>query len=149
MFDPGRLVGKRIGPYLVLEEVARGGQGVVLKARHHRLETIVALKLLYDPDSDPRELRRFRQEAQVLARLRHPNLPIDGKHYIRTSPQANVYCGSIGYDYRPVREGMGTNGCEDDARKRRVYDGAPADRLYAVEPVGLLTIRPSALKVVR
>ncbi|MBL4846034.1 MAG: SEL1-like repeat protein [Planctomycetes bacterium] len=63
---------ERIGPYEVLEELARGGQGAVLKARHTELETIVALKVLLDPDAEG--LARFQQEGRVLARLRHPNL---------------------------------------------------------------------------
>ncbi|MBL4844113.1 MAG: serine/threonine protein kinase, partial [Planctomycetes bacterium] len=64
--------GKRLGPYVVEREIARGGQGVVLIARHAETGGRVALKLLLDPT--PQRVGRFRQEAQVLARLQHPNL---------------------------------------------------------------------------
>jgi eukaryotic-like serine/threonine-protein kinase len=64
--------GTQIGPYLVLEEVARGGQGVLLKAKHVERDLIVALKLLLEHDPDARA--RFTEEARTLAHLRHPSL---------------------------------------------------------------------------
>lgn len=64
--------GKRFGPYRILEEVARGGQGVVMKARHEQLGTLVALKMLIG--QTPKRLALFRQEAKVLAELKHPHL---------------------------------------------------------------------------
>lgn len=73
---PGALdhaVGHRLGPYDILDVIARGGQGVVYKARHRELGTLVALKILLQHKA-ARAVQLFRQEAQVLARLRHPNL---------------------------------------------------------------------------
>ncbi len=64
--------GKQLGDYLVAGEVARGGQGVVLDARHAASGRRVALKLLIDPE--PAAVRRFRQEAKILATFCHPNL---------------------------------------------------------------------------
>jgi serine/threonine protein kinase len=69
---PGDLSGSTFGPYQVLRELARGGQGAVLEAVHVELGTPIALKILLD--ADPVSVGRFRQEAQVLARLSHPNL---------------------------------------------------------------------------
>jgi serine/threonine protein kinase/formylglycine-generating enzyme required for sulfatase activity len=66
--------GQTLGSYRVLEEIARGGQGVVLRAEHVRLGAPVALKLLLDV-GDEGLRKRFTQEAKVLARLTHPNLP--------------------------------------------------------------------------
>jgi serine/threonine protein kinase len=66
--------GSRFGPYVVLEVLAQGGQGIVFKARHSEVAKVVALKVLLEPDPPGRA--RFRQEAQVLANLRHPNLPV-------------------------------------------------------------------------
>jgi eukaryotic-like serine/threonine-protein kinase len=60
------------GDYQLVAEVARGGQGVVYQARHVRSGRAVALKLLADPS--PSAVKRFRQEARVLARLLHPNV---------------------------------------------------------------------------
>jgi serine/threonine-protein kinase len=64
--------GTRIANYDVLEEIARGGQGAVLKAKHAELGSLVAIKVLLDPNEETQ--RRFRQEAKSLARLRHANL---------------------------------------------------------------------------
>jgi len=61
---------RRIGPYALEGELARGGQGVVYRARGP--QGPVALKLLLDPD--PRAVRRFQQEGQVLLRTAHPNV---------------------------------------------------------------------------
>ncbi|HBP17203.1 MAG TPA: hypothetical protein DEA08_05320 [Planctomycetes bacterium] len=61
------------GPYRVLSELGRGGQGVVLHARQEALSRDVALKLLFGQGERTR--KRFVREAKTLARLRHPNLP--------------------------------------------------------------------------
>ncbi len=61
--------------YELLEMLGRGGMGVVFKARHQKLKRIVALKmLLADRQVEPEGLARFRAEAEILARLHHPNI---------------------------------------------------------------------------
>lgn len=61
--------------YEILGELGRGGVGVVYKARHVALERVVALKVLREArQADPEFHRRFRREAEILARLQHPNL---------------------------------------------------------------------------
>src|SRR6266550_5059032 len=63
----------RVGDYQILEEIGRGGIGVVYRARHRR--RIVALKRILPYHADSREtLVRFRREAETAASLVHPNI---------------------------------------------------------------------------
>src|SRR6266487_4403271 len=68
----------RIGNYQVLEEIGRGGMGVIYRARQRHSRRIVALKRILSYHADSRDtLLRFQHEAETAASLVHPNiLPI-------------------------------------------------------------------------
>jgi serine/threonine-protein kinase len=61
------------GRYQIEQVLARGGMGTVYRARDVKLGRIVALKIIH-PEllGDPQGTRRFLEEAQIVARLRHP-----------------------------------------------------------------------------
>ena len=67
-----------LGNYQVLEEIGRGGMGVIYRARQRHSHRIVAIKRILSYHADSQEtLMRFRREAQAAANLDHPNiLPI-------------------------------------------------------------------------
>ena len=68
----GRLLDNR---YEILEVIGSGGMAVVYKARCHRLNRLVAIKILKDENlQDPDFRRRFHAESQAVAMLSHPNI---------------------------------------------------------------------------
>ena len=85
---PVRVI-RYFGDYRLLEEIGRGGMGVVYRARQVSLNRLVAVKLMSaDRVSSPEAVRRFRQEAEAAANLQHDNIVAvhevgehEGRHY--------------------------------------------------------------------
>ena len=83
-------IGSQVGPYQLVEKLGEGGMGAVFKARHTKLDKLVALKilpqhLLYRPDA----LSRFEREMKAVGKLQHPNIvqaldagEFGGVHYL-------------------------------------------------------------------
>ncbi|MCE2784293.1 MAG: serine/threonine protein kinase [Pirellula sp.] len=61
--------------YEILDEVDRGGMGIVYRAKHKELNRIVALKIIRSGEfANGNEIARFRREAQIAAQLVHPGI---------------------------------------------------------------------------
>lgn len=76
--EPDKAGGRRgyvIGDYQIIGELGRGGMGVVYKAKHRKLNRVVALKMiLAGKHSGNEALGRFIAEAQAVAKLQHPGI---------------------------------------------------------------------------
>src|SRR6186713_1385130 len=64
----------RLGRYVVVDEVGKGGMGRVLRAYDPKLHRVVALKLLFAGGHRSEAAARIDREAQAMAQLSHPNL---------------------------------------------------------------------------
>lgn len=64
-----------LGNYLLLDQIGAGGMGQVFRARHRRMNRVVAIKILPKGVVDsPQSVDRFHREMRAIARLNHPNI---------------------------------------------------------------------------
>ena len=89
LLQPMTEVPQSLGPYQILDEVDRGGMGVVYRARHVGLNRVVALKLIRSGElASAEEVQRFQTEAAAAAAMNHPGIvpiyevgELQGHHY--------------------------------------------------------------------
>ncbi len=69
------MIGQTLGHYRIVEKIGAGGMGVVYRARDERLNRDVALKVLpVEMLANATAVKSFREEAQALSKLNHPNI---------------------------------------------------------------------------
>jgi serine/threonine protein kinase len=67
--------GENVGPYRITEQLGQGGMATVYRAYHPNLDRYVAIKVLHAAfKEDSNFLARFQREAQIVAKLEHPNI---------------------------------------------------------------------------
>jgi serine/threonine-protein kinase len=79
----------KFGSYQILQQIGRGGMGIVYRARDTVLGRTLALKMIRGGDgATPHEVERFYREAKAIANLKHPNIikiydfgEVDGRYY--------------------------------------------------------------------
>jgi eukaryotic-like serine/threonine-protein kinase len=105
-----------LGDFRLIREVGRGGMGIVYEAEQISLCRRVALKVLpFAATMDPRQLQRFRNEAQAAACLHHPNIvPVHG---VGVERGVHYYAMQLieGQTLAEVIHSLKTSGLEDSA----------------------------------
>ena len=92
-----------LGSYVILERLGEGGMGQVFKARHLRMDRVVALKVIRKEKlSNPEAVKRFHREMQAVGQLSHPNvvLAFDADQAAGTHFYAMEYVEGIDLDRR-------------------------------------------------
>ncbi|MBL8825997.1 MAG: protein kinase, partial [Planctomycetaceae bacterium] len=71
----GQVRGLSFGEYIVLDRIGAGGMGQVFKARHRRMDRLVAIKVMASAAmKDQEAVKRFQREVKAAARLTHPHI---------------------------------------------------------------------------
>ncbi len=107
------LAGDRLGKFVILDELGRGSMGVVYEAFQEDLKRKVAIKILpANIALDAKQVRRFRREAESMARLQHEHIipiyevgEIDATHYFAMEKiDGTPFGDNVGRDRDSIQE---------------------------------------------
>jgi serine/threonine protein kinase len=149
-------IGKDFGEYTVLREIGRGGMGIVYEAVHRQQGRRCALKIIPQAAAlDPRQLVRFKNEAQAASRLHHPHIvPVyevgfaDGCHFYTMQFIAGSSLAQLIEEQRPLR-GQDSSRHQRDFRTAAEYVRQAAMALDHAHQVGIIhrDVKPANLLV--
>ncbi len=147
-------VGDRIGRYEIIDELGRGGFGVVYRARQEGLSALVAIKVLIPPltsqDDRLEVVKRFEQEAEVIRQLEHSSalkvrdightdegLPFMATEFVRGLTLTDLIKSGPLPPKRIVRIAMQVLGCLAEAHSKGiVHRDLKPDNLMVRDIVG-------------
>ncbi len=82
--EPGMIL--HSGRYEIIQTLETGGMAILYLARDNNLDTLCTIKIMTDNFKDPEErtyaISKFKDEAVILAKLRHPGLPVVQNHFV-------------------------------------------------------------------
>jgi len=147
----GHGAGLVLGQYNLLERLGEGGMGTVFKARHQRLERIVALKVIRKERlTNLDTIQRFQREARAAARVSHPNIvtihdadEVNGTHFIVMEYVEGTDLAKLGKKHGPLpaaqacdyirQAGLGLQGVSEQGLVHR--DIKPANLILTTKSV--------------
>ncbi len=126
----------QIGHYEILEEIARGGMGVVFRGRDTRSGQPVAIKvLLGETFSNLTARKRFAREAEALAKIQHPN--VAGVHGYDVNTTGEPYIAMELVEGESLMDRLEAQGCFDSDDAVRIV-GELCDAVAACHAAGVL-----------
>jgi serine/threonine protein kinase len=150
----GKTKGLVIGEYVVLDKLGEGGVGVVLKARHRRMDRLVAIKVLSAAAiKQAGSVGRFQREVKAAAKLSHPNIVAafdagehQGMHYLVTEYVDGKDLAATVKEHGPlgVREAVG---CIVQAARGLEYAHRQGIVHRDIKPANLLLDKEGTVKI--
>jgi serine/threonine protein kinase len=143
-----------VGEYVLLDRLGEGGMGVVYRARHRRLDRLVALKVLApDLTGTPEAEERFHREVRAIARINHPNVVIahdaseeGGVHYLVTELVEGLDLDALVREHGPMPIDRALDAIEQSAQALAAAHAAGIVH-RDVKPSNLLRTKEGRIKL--
>ena len=140
--------------YVILDEIGAGGMGQVFRARHQRMDRIVALKVLPEKSLESAHaVERFHREVKAAARLEHPNIVTafdadehEGTHFLVMQYVQGADLNSLVKTRGPLPLGQAVD-CILQAAKGLEYAHQEGVIHRDIKPANLLLDRKGRVKI--